>query len=116
MRVYRAMGDRAKAAYHDAEYRRFKDDETIRAIAGDLRLHDPWSNRESLPIHVHAEAEPPPAPPADWVAGMGPKGYETDRGYLTRRHPPVPAEKDQWSYVAVPAPPATGAPRVSSAP
>jgi hypothetical protein len=116
MRAYRAMGDRAKAAYHDAEYRRFKDDETIRAIAGDLRLRDPWSNRESLPIHVHAEAVPPFAPPADWVAAMGTKGYETDHGYLTRRHPPVPPEKDQWSYVSVPSTPPPAAPRVSSAP
>ncbi|HEX4439946.1 MAG TPA: tetratricopeptide repeat protein [Thermoanaerobaculia bacterium] len=116
MRAYRAMGDRTKAAYHDAEYRRLKDDETIRAIAGDLRLRDPWSNRESLPIHVHGEAEPPLALVPDWVSAMGPKGYETDRGYLTKRHPPVPSEKDQWSYVSTVAPPATHAPRVSSAP
>jgi len=53
----------------------------------------------------------------DWVAAMGPKGYETDRGYLTRQHPPVPSERDQWSYVSTkPAPPAVAAPRVSSAP
>jgi len=117
MRVYRAMGDKTKAALHDAEYRRLKDDETIRAIAGDLRLRDPWANRESLPIHVHGEAEPPPALVPDWVAAMGPKGYETDRGYLTRRHPPVPSEREQWSYVsAKPAPSTAAAPRVSSAP
>ena len=37
MRVYRAMGDRAKAAFHEAAYRRYKDDETARAVAADYR-------------------------------------------------------------------------------
>ena len=32
---------------------------TGRALAADLRRSDPWANRESLPIHMHAEAEPP---------------------------------------------------------
>jgi tetratricopeptide (TPR) repeat protein len=117
MRVYRAMGDRKNADLHDAAYRKYKDDESIRAIAGDFRLQNPLSNRESLPIHVHGEAEPPPAAAANWVAGMGPKGYETDRGYLTKQHPPVPSEQDQWSYVssARKGNPAS-VPRVSSAP
>jgi Flp pilus assembly protein TadD len=118
MRAYRAMGDRKNADLEDAAYRKYKDDETIRAIAGDLRLQNPWANRESLPIHVHGEADPPPAIVPEWVAGIGPKGYETDRGYLTRRHPPVPSERDQWSYVASAQPPDAGAraPRVSSVP
>ena len=116
MRAYRALGDRRNADLEDAAYRRYKDDETIRAIAGDYRLRNPWANRESLPIHVHGEAEPPPPVVPDWVAQMGPKGYETDRGYLTRRHPPVPSEKDQWGYVASTAPSTSTAPRVSSAP
>jgi hypothetical protein len=47
---------------------------------------------------------------------MGPKGYETDRGYLTRQHPPVPSEKDQWRYVASRPDSPANAPRVSSAP
>ena len=92
-------------------------DQRIRAVPGEFRLANPWANRESLPIHVHAEAVPPPASPAAWVASIGPKGYETDNGYLTRAHPPVPSEQDQWSYVSAhraKAPPA--APRVSSAP
>ncbi len=109
MRVYRAMGNRRKAEMEDAAYRKYKDDESIRAIAGDYRLRDPWANRESLPIHVHAEAEPPPAIVAPWVSGVGPKGYETDRGYLTRRHAPVPGERAQWSYVASPPRPAPAA-------
>ncbi len=116
MRVYRAMGDRKNADLHDAAYRKHKDDESIRAVAGDFRMEHPFANRESLPIHVHAEADPPPATVPAWVDAMGPKGYETDRGYLTRQHPPVPADAAQWSYAAPhPVPPAT-APRVSSAP
>jgi Flp pilus assembly protein TadD len=115
MRVYRAMGDRNNADLEDAEYRKYKDDETIRAIAGDYRLQNPWDNRESLPIHVHAEADPPPAVPAPWLAGMGPKGYETDRGYLTKNHPPVPPEAAQWSYATASTSPA-GSSRAPSAP
>ena len=116
MRVYRAMGDRKNADLHDAAYRKYKDDESIRAIAGDFRLKNPWANRESLPIHVHAEAEPPPGEPAAWVAQMGPKGYETDRGYLTKAHPPVPSEAAQWSYATASAAPAPGNPHAPSAP
>lgn len=117
MRVYRALGDRKNADLHDAAYRKYKDDETIRAIAGDFRMKNPYANRESLPIHVHAEPQPPFAEPPDWIASIGPKGYETDNGYLTRKHPPVPGEREQWSYV-VSSPPARPAapPRVSSVP
>ncbi|HYB54085.1 MAG TPA: tetratricopeptide repeat protein [Thermoanaerobaculia bacterium] len=92
MRVYRAMGHASKAAFHEAEYRKYKDDETARALAADLRRRDPWANRESQPIHVHSEAEPPPAAPAAWVSAIGPKGYQTDFGYLTRTHPPIQRE------------------------
>lgn len=117
MRVYRATGDRQKADIHDAAYRKLKDDESIRAVPSEFRLENPYANRESLGIHVHGEADPPPLPPASWVASMGPKGYETDKGYLTRPHAPVPSEAAQWSYVkAPPKAPAAGAPRVSSAP
>jgi tetratricopeptide (TPR) repeat protein len=116
MRVYRATGDRKNAEIHDAAYRKLKDDESIRAVPGDFRLENPWANRESLPIHVHAEAVPPPAAAASWVASIGPKGYETDNGYLTRAHPPVPSEQDQWSYVSAHRAQPRAAPRVSSAP
>ncbi|MGE5276281.1 MAG: tetratricopeptide repeat protein [Acidobacteriota bacterium] len=92
MRIYRAMGNNQKAAVEEAAYRKHKDDETGRALAADLRRRDPWANRESLPIHVHSEAEPPPAEPAPWVMAMGPKGYQTDYGYLTRAHPPIQRE------------------------
>jgi Tfp pilus assembly protein PilF len=89
MRVYRALGDRQRAAFHEAEYRKYKDDETARSLAADYRRDNPWDNRESLPIHVHAEATPPSAQAAPWVTAMGPKGYQTDMGYLTRTHPPI---------------------------
>ncbi len=115
MRVYRAMGDRKNADLQDAAYRKYKDDESIRAVPGEYRLENPWANRESLPIHVHAEADPPPGPPAPWVSAMGPKGYETDRGYLTKAHPPVPSEAAQWSYATASAA-ASGSSRAPSAP
>ncbi|MDQ5873200.1 MAG: tetratricopeptide repeat protein, partial [Acidobacteriota bacterium] len=89
MRVFRAVGDRRRAAIHTAAYRRHKEDETGRAVAADLRLRDPWTNRESLPIHVHEEAVPPVASAPSWLASIGKKGYETDSGYLTRAHPPI---------------------------
>ena len=117
MRVYRAMGDRKNADIHDAAYRKYKDDETIRARRrATSGSRNPWANRESLPIHVHAEAEPPPAAPAPWVSAMGPKGYETDRGYLTRAHPPVPSEAGQWSYATASTDPPSGSPRAPSSP
>lgn len=92
MRVFRALGNRRQAEVHEAAYRRHKDDETSRAVPADLRRRDPWANRESLPIHVHAEAQPPPAEAPDWVSSIGPKGYETDFGYLTRQHAPLRRE------------------------
>ena len=108
MRIYRALGNREKAAFHEASYRRYKDDETARAIAADYRRENPWDNRESLPIHVHAEAEPPPAIPPSWVAGIGPKGYQTDMGYLTRLHPPIVREARELGLA--PKKPAAGQP------
>ena len=115
MRVYRAIGDRRNADLHDAAYRKFKEDETIRAIAGDFRLKNPWANRESLPIHVHGEAVPPPAIVPDWVSTMGRKGYESDGGYLTRKHAPVPRE-DAVPAAARARPDAGSEARVASVP
>ncbi len=92
MRVYRALGNRSRAAVHEAAYRKHKEDETGRAVAADFRRRDPWANRESLPIHIHDEAAPPEALAPSWVASIGPKGYETDYGYLTRAHPPIRRE------------------------
>lgn len=50
---------------------------------------DRWANRESLPIHVHEEAVPPPAPAPPWLASLGPHGYQTDFRYLTSNHAPI---------------------------
>ncbi len=116
MRVYRALGDRKNADREDAAYRKYKEDESIRAIMGPYRLDHAWANRESLPIHVHAEAVPPRAEPASWVAAIGPHGYETDRGYLTHVHPPVPSEAAQWSYTSANANGVSGSPHTPSAP
>jgi Flp pilus assembly protein TadD len=104
MRVYRAMGNREKAAFFEAAYRKYKEDETGRALAADLRRRDEWANRESLPIHVHAEADPPPAPPPSWVATIGPKGYQTDYGYLNRAHPPIQREAVDYTANLQPKP------------
>jgi drug/metabolite transporter superfamily protein YnfA len=103
MRVFRASGDRRRAEFHAAAYRRHKEDETGRAVAGDLRRRDPWSNRESLPIHVHEEAVPPEAPEPTWAGSIGKKGYETDFGYRNRAHPPI--RREPVSAAAPPAPP-----------
>ena len=103
MRVFRATGDRRRADFHAAAYRRHKEDEAGRAVAADLRRRDPWTNRESLPIHVHEEAIPPKVPEPSWVASIGKKGYETDFGYLTRAHPPI--RREPVPAAAPPAPP-----------
>jgi hypothetical protein len=89
MRVYRVLGDHQRAGFHEAAYRKYKEDETGRALAADYRQDNPWDNRESLPIHVHEEAQPPAAQPPSWVSAIGPKGYQTDMGYLSRTHPPI---------------------------
>ncbi len=102
MRVFRALGDRGPAAFHEAAYRKYKEDETARAIAADYRRGNPWANRESLPIHVHAEPQPPPAPSAPWIASIDPKGYRTDFGYLTRVHPPIQREASDRSMPDAP--------------
>jgi hypothetical protein len=114
MRVYRARGDRSKAAFHEAEYRRYKEDETARALAADYRRDNSWDNRESLPIHVHAEAQPPPAAVPSWVSTIGAKGYQTDMGYLTRAHPPIIREARDGTKSSKPA--AAQPPKPYSAP
>ena len=105
MRVYRATGDRQRAAFHEREYRKRKEDETGRAVAADFRRERPWANRESQPIHVHEEADPPPASIPPWLASIGPRGYQTDQGYLTRAHPPIQREAPEKRAAARPAAP-----------
>jgi tetratricopeptide (TPR) repeat protein len=117
MRIYRATGNREKASFHEAAYRKHKEDETARAVAADYRLSEPWDNRESMPIHVHAEAQPPPAEPAPWLASIGPKGYQTDMGYLTKTHPPIIREaRDSYTVLKPPARQPAAAGKPSSSP
>ena len=77
------MGDRKNADREDAAYRKYKDDETIRAIAGDLpprsRMGQPRVAADPRPRRGRAAARR--AAPTGSRA-IGPKGYETDRGYL----------------------------------
>ena len=116
MRICRALGNTERASFHEAAYRKHKEDETARAVAADYRLSEPWDNRESLPIHLHAEPQPPPAEPAPWIASIGPKGYQTDMGYLTRTHPPIIREAHDGYTVPKPAarPPASALKATSS--
>ncbi|HEV2063149.1 MAG TPA: tetratricopeptide repeat protein, partial [Thermoanaerobaculia bacterium] len=117
MRVYRAAGDRTNAAAHEKAWWKHKDDETARAVAADLRLNDAWANRESQPIHVHAEAVPPAATEPAWLASIGKKGYETDGRYLAGAHPPIRRDLNETSahrpFAAAPAP-SSGSKRYSA--
>jgi Flp pilus assembly protein TadD len=117
MRVYRAAGDRTNAAVHEKAWQKYKDDETARAVAADLRLNDAWANRESQPIHVHSEAVPPAAPEPAWLASIGKKGYETDGRYLAGAHPPIRRDLNETSahrpFAAAPAP-SSGSKRYSA--
>lgn len=119
MRVYRALGDRAKAAEHEKAWLKHKDDETARAAAAELRLANPWVNRESQPIHVHEEAVPPAAADPVWLASIGKKGYETDGGYLSRAHPAIRRDLNEMSVYHrpfAPVPAASGGSKPYSVP
>ena len=118
MRVYRALGDRKNADREDAAYRKYKDDEIDpRHRRATYRLEHPWANRESLPDprarRGRAAAAPSRRPGSP---RSGRKGYETDRGYLTHAHPPVPPEAAQWSYTTANANGVSGSPHTPSAP
>jgi Flp pilus assembly protein TadD len=119
MRVYRAMGDTAKASVEEKAWLKYKDDETARAVSSALRLSNPWANRESQPVHVHSEAVPPEGVPPAWLASIGRKGYETDMGYLTRVHPPIRRDLNEMSAYHrpfAPAPPGAGGGKPYSSP
>jgi tetratricopeptide (TPR) repeat protein len=75
MLCLKALGRREEASAEEAWYRYFKDDEAARSVTASWRHDHPYDNRESLPIHVHDEAAPPPAPKPAWLAEIGPKGY-----------------------------------------
>jgi Flp pilus assembly protein TadD len=72
----KALGRKEEAAVEERWYKYHKDDETAASVMAEYRRNHPFANRESLPIHVHDEVAPVPAPPADWIGEIGPEGYE----------------------------------------
>ena len=83
MLCLKALGRSGEAAAEEKWYRFFKDDESARALLAEYRIAHPIENRESLPVHVHDDAVPPPAQPPTWLAEIGPKGYEY-KGYAPK--------------------------------
>jgi len=80
MLCFKALGRKKEGRIEETWYRYHKADETAAALMAGYRREHPFANRESLPIHVHDETRPVPSAPADWIAAIGPKGYEY-RGY-----------------------------------
>ena len=90
MRVYRAIGDRQQAAVHDAAYRKYKEDETGPRGGGRLppaRTRGPTASRSRSTSTRRRSLRPRSRRRGS--RRSGPKGYETDIGYLTRTHPPI---------------------------
>jgi tetratricopeptide (TPR) repeat protein len=75
MLCLRALGRAEEAAAEEKWYRYHKDDESARAVLAEYRIAHPHDNRESLPVHVHDDAQPAPAELPEWLAQIGPKGY-----------------------------------------
>lgn len=75
MLCLKALGRRDEASREEAWYRYFKDDEQARSMAASFRQKNPLANRESQPVHVHDDPEPPKAGSPAWLAEIGPKGY-----------------------------------------
>ena len=83
MLCLKALGRSEEAAAEEKWYRFFKDDESARALLADYRIAHPLENRESLPVHVHDDAQPAKAEPPAWLAEIGPKGYAY-KGYAPK--------------------------------
>ena len=83
MLCLKALGRSEEAAAEEKWYRFFKDDESARATLADYRIAHPHDNRESLPVHVHDDAQPAQAVPPAWLADIGSKGYEY-KGYAPK--------------------------------
>lgn len=83
MLCLKALGRTEEAALEEKWYRFFKDDESARALLADYRIAHPFDNRESLPVHVHDDAQPVKAEPPVWLAEIGPKGYAY-KGYAPK--------------------------------
>jgi tetratricopeptide (TPR) repeat protein len=75
MLCLKALGRKDEAAAEEKWYRYFKDDESARALLAEYRIAHPYDNRESLPVHVHDDAQPAKAEAPPWIAEIGPKGY-----------------------------------------
>jgi tetratricopeptide (TPR) repeat protein len=75
MLCLKALGRTEEAAAEEKWYRFFKDDESARALLAEYRIAHPYDNRESLPVHVHDDAQPAKAEPPAWLAEIGPTGY-----------------------------------------
>jgi len=75
MLCYKALGRKAEGAIEERWYKYHKDDETAGALMAAFRRDHPFANRESLPIHVHDEAQPVAAHAPEWLGEIGPKGY-----------------------------------------
>ena len=117
MRVYRAMGDRRRGPRTRSAYRKYKDDESIRAVAGDLAAGEPVGQpriaADPRPRRGRAAAAPCPRP------GSPPSGRRATRRTAAtsrRPHPPIPREATQWSYADAPRPAAGGRRASPSAP
>ena len=82
MLCYKALGKKKEASDEERWYRYHKDDEKAPAVMADFRRQHPFANRESLPVHVHAESRPIFPGPPSWLGEIGPKGYEY-KGNLT---------------------------------
>lgn len=76
MLCFKALGRKREGQIEERWYLYHKDDETAPAVMAAFRRSHPFANRESLPVHVHDEAAPVPAPPAPWLPEIGPKGYQ----------------------------------------
>ena len=83
MLCLKALGRTEEAAAEEKWYRFFKDDESARALLADYRIAHPFDNRESLPVHVHDDAQPAKADPPAWLAEIGPNGYAY-KGYAPK--------------------------------
>jgi len=75
MLCFKALGRKREGEIEERWYRYHKDDETAAALMASFRRNHPFANRESLPIHVHAESAPVPAHAAPWLGEIGPNGY-----------------------------------------
>ena len=104
MRVYRAHGRPLEGRHPRGGIPQYKDDETARAPVGGLpRATTRGTTASRCRSTSTPRPQPPPRPRLRWVASIGPKGYQTDMGYLTRAHPPIIREARDEQHPSKPA-------------